>query len=83
MGSLADVWKTYKLIWIEATAVFIVYLCTLICFPGLILQTRLSFMTDESWFQVFMLTLYALADIFGRFLANHLCEKRQLLKGNR
>jgi hypothetical protein len=76
MGSLADVWKTYKLIWIEATALFIVYLCTLICFPGLILQTRLSFMPDESWFQVFMLALYALADISGRFLANYLCEVR-------
>jgi len=43
MGSLADVWRTYKLIWLEASTVFVVNLVTMICFPGLILQTKLSF----------------------------------------
>ena len=50
MGSLSDVWRTYKLIWVEANTVFLVNLCTMICFPGLILQTHLSFIPDESWF---------------------------------
>lgn len=37
MGSLRDVWQTYKKIWVEATTVFLVYLGSLICYPGLIL----------------------------------------------
>lgn len=50
MGSIADVWKTYKTIWVEASTVFLVYVCTMICFPGLILQTKLTFIDNESWF---------------------------------
>lgn len=37
VGSIRDVWQTYKKIWLEATTVFLVYLCSLICYPGLIL----------------------------------------------
>ena len=64
-----DVWLTYKKIWIEASTIFLVYLGTLICYPGLIIQTNLSFIESESWFQVTMLSLFSFADIIGRFFA--------------
>lgn len=76
MGSIGDVWRTYKRIWIEACTLFFVYLCSMICYPGLILQTRFSFIQDESWFQVTMLSLFSLADIAGRFLATDLFKGR-------
>jgi hypothetical protein len=69
LGSLKDVWLTYKKIWIEASTLFLVYVGTLICYPGLIIQTRLSFIYSESWYQVTILALFSIADIVGRFIA--------------
>jgi hypothetical protein len=80
MGSFMDVWRTYKLIWLEATTVFLVYLCTMICYPGLILQTNLSFIENESWFQVLMLSNFSLAEIMGRFMATYLIPVKDLTK---
>jgi hypothetical protein len=37
LGSFRDVWATYQKIWLEATTVFVVYLCSLLCYPALIL----------------------------------------------
>ena len=73
LGSLKDVCATQKRICMESFAVVLVYLTSLICYPGLILQTRVAFIKDESWFQVFMLALYSAADIGGRF-AIHLIK---------
>ena len=72
--TLSDVCHTQKLILPESLACFTVYLTTFVCYPGLILQTKLSFIEEDS-FQVLMLALYTTADILGRFAINLLPVK--------
>eukprot|EP00347_Sterkiella_histriomuscorum_P012064 403370027 len=75
MTSLRDVWGTFKQIWIESLILFLVYVNTMVCYPGLILQTTLSFTPDESWFQVTILSIFSLSDIFGRFFTKYIGPK--------
>ena len=35
--ALREFWHTYRKVWIEAVAVFIVHITTMICYPGIIL----------------------------------------------
>lgn len=65
-------WFTYQKIWLEATTVFVVYLCSLLCYPALILQTKLSFIESNSWFQVVILSLFSISEIMGRLAATYL-----------
>ncbi|CDW71661.1 equilibrative nucleoside transporter [Stylonychia lemnae] len=75
MTSLRDVWTTFKQIWIESLCLCLVYVTTMVCYPGIILQTHFTFISDESWFQVAMLSLYSIADIAGRFFTKYLSTK--------
>ena len=67
MTSVRDVWTTFKQIWLESLILFLVYVNTMICYPGLILQTSYTFIIDESWLYVVILGLFSAADIAGRF----------------
>lgn len=71
MQSIADVWRVQQHILVESFTLVIVNITTMICYPGVILQTRLSFVPEESWFQVIMLSLFSVSDIFGRFLTKY------------
>ena len=71
MQSIADVWRVQKYILLESFTVIIVNITTMICYPGVILQTSLSFVQEESWFQVIMLSLFSVSDILGRFLTKY------------
>jgi len=81
MTSLSHVWATFKQIWIECLTLCLVYVTTMICYPGLILQTNLTFIEDESWFQVFMLALFSISELMGRFATKYLPAKATSRRG--
>ncbi len=53
----------------------------MICYPGLIIQTNLTFIEDESWFQVFMLALFSMSELLGRFATKYLPAKATSRRG--
>lgn len=70
LGNFKSVMGTYKDIWIEGLTVVVIFGTSLVCYPGLILQTKLSFVTNESWLQVMLIASYTVFDVAGRFFTS-------------
>jgi hypothetical protein len=67
-------WKLYKKVAYLGAQAFSVYFVTFALFPGVLISTKFDFMDNiesrESWFDISMLTIYAVIDTIGRYLAN-------------
>lgn len=50
LGNIEQIFWTFRNIWVESIAICVIYTTSSICYPGLILQTSLSFIDNESWF---------------------------------
>ena len=64
----------YKKVAMLGFQAFFVYFITFTLFPGTMLQTKFDFLDSnssrESWFDISMVTIYAVIDFIGRWMAN-------------
>lgn len=59
--------KAYRIIWIESAALCLVIATSLVCYPGLIIQSNLTIIKNESWLQVTFIAFYTVSDVIGRY----------------
>jgi hypothetical protein len=68
-------WELYKKISVLGFQAFMVYFVTFVIFPGVMLSTKLDFFENSSanlsWFDITMVTIYAVIDTIGRWVANY------------
>lgn len=66
-------WTFYKKMIYWSAQAYFTFLITYLIFPGTMLSTRLDFLSHsksrQSWFDIIMITLHAVLDTFGRYLA--------------
>lgn len=58
-------WNVFKKIWVDALTVFFVFFVTLCLFPGLMLDTELTF-TPAVWFNILIPLIFNIFDTCGR-----------------
>jgi solute carrier family 29 (equilibrative nucleoside transporter), member 1/2/3 len=68
-------WELYKKISVLGFQAFMIYFTTFVIFPGVMLSTKLDMFNHSSarvsWFDITMVTVYAVIDTIGRWLANY------------
>ena len=58
----------YKKIWIESITICLVQVTTLVCYPGLILQTTLDITDNDSWMLAIVIACFTISEVIGRFM---------------
>ena len=62
----------YRRNWVQALGVVVTDAVYFSFFPGVILQQKLTFITDFSWFVIFVVTYASAMDTIGRFIASRI-----------